>query len=217
MKNIITFSFINSLADKSANRAYDKIKDNPKIIENIKHMLESIKKVKYDKNELTDNDYIQLFNYSYKFIYGFITKGFLLLFISYILNITKETLVVAGAFGIIRIFSGGLHFKSYVKCTIISITTIILLGLFSKYTTINICINTISFLLTGVCILKFAPVENSNRKYKSYERKKFKSIALINLVLLLVLNMFICNTSVVFGIILAGIITLPVVNRNTQC
>lgn len=217
MKNILTFNLIDVLANKSANKTFNKINNDSMSKSNIQQMLENIKKVKYDNNELTDNDYIQLFNYSYKFIYGFITKGFLLLFISYILNITIETLIVAGAFGIIRIFSGGLHFKSYVKCTLISITTIILLGLFSKYITINILINIISFLLTGVCILKFAPVENSNRKYKSYERKKFKCIALINLVLLSGLNIFICNTSVVFGIILAGIITLPVVNRNTQC
>lgn len=217
MNNILTFKFIDIWANKSAKNTYVKIKDSPEQLKSLKEFIEEIKNVKYEENELNELSYTKTFEYGFKIIYGAIIKGGLLLISAWLLNILLPTLVVTASFGIIRVFAGGLHFDSYTKCTYVSLIALLLGGALGKYIPFIMLINIIVFIFTLSMFTSFAPVENKNRPLKEFEKPKFKTIAIINLFFLLVVQCFvdvnIIKESIMFGMLFAGTITLPIVNK----
>lgn len=212
MINIFSFEFINHFSDISAMIVYSKIKNYK--IENI---INSFKKSDNSNMRFTYEDYIDLFSYGFKVIYGAIVKGIILILLACILKVLISTLVVTSSFGIVRIFSGGLHMKSYTKCTYISLTILLLGAFLGKNIPFYNLINIIVFIFTFIMFILFAPVENENRPLKDFEKFKFKIKAIIHLFVLFIIQLFldlnIIKESIMFGVLLAGIITLPIVNK----
>lgn len=217
MNNLLTFNFIDNWSQSSAQHIYNKIKYSTVELSNVRNIIENLKKVKYEDSELTEQSYTELFSYGFKVIYGAIIKGGILLTLALLLNILIPTLVVIASFGIIRVFAGGLHFESYTKCTYISIVFLLMLGVMGSIIPFNNIINIIVFVFTLAMFVSFAPVENQNRPLKDKEKSRFKSITIINLFILLALQSFIdvniIKESIMFGILLSGFITLPIVNK----
>jgi accessory gene regulator B len=180
----------------------------------VKQLIQNIKHVQYTDDELTENAYIQIFFYSFKVIYGAIIKAGLLLSAAWLLDILISTLVVTACFGIIRVFSGGLHFHSYTVCIYSFLATVLCIGDIGSVMPYNWIINLVIFGIVIINIIILAPVEHPNRPFKEGERTKFKKIAIINTLIVFVISLITKYTPVSLGALLAGIIVLPVFNKK---
>jgi len=166
-------------------------------------------------NESHKNKY--LYYYGFQILYGSINKGLLLLLVGLALHILPQMLITTLAFAFLRVFIGGLHFDSYTKCAWISLATLTLFSLLSSLTSYNYIVNTIIFSTLFVIALKYAPVEHKNRILTNNDKIKFKYIVLgmtcILYILQLLINNSSVNNSIMFGVLLAGIIALPIFNN----
>ncbi len=213
---LLNFEFIDTLSKKSGHKLYKNLADKPNGIKNLKEFIENWKHVKYADNDFSEIPCTNMLSYDFKIIYGAIVKGGLLLSLAWLLDILVPTLVVTACFGIIRFFAGGLHFKSYTLCTYVSLISLLSLGYIGSHLPYNWFASTIMFGIVIINIIKFAPVENDNLPIKDGKKPLFKKIALINTVVLFVLNVFICQLPITLGVFMAGIITLPLFNRLKQ-
>ena len=73
------------------------------------------------------------------------------------------------------------------------------------------------FLSVFILILIYAPIEHKNKPIKENKKIKFKIIALFVLTILVIINMFanstIISNSIIYGILLVGLISTPFVNK----
>ncbi len=155
------------------------------------------------------------YNYYYGFqiIYGAANKAILLVLLGLLFQILPQVLIVTLTFAILRVWAGGLHFDSYTKCAYISLFSLIIMGLMAKHIQLDQITNITIFSLVFITFLIYAPVENKNRPLKGNEKIKFKVIAISLLFILFVLSILISSNPIVFGVLLAGLISLPVVNK----
>jgi len=161
-----------------------------------------------------------LYYYGFQILYGAINKGLLLLLVGLLFHILPKILVVALSFMSLRLFIGGLHFDSYTKCAWVSLLTLVLTSLISANTTYNPIINFLVFSTLLVIAIKYAPVEHKNRILTDREKIKFKYIAMgltiILFILQLVIKNEIINNSIMYGVLLAGLIALPIYNKSNN-
>jgi len=160
---------------------------------------------------------IQVYYYGFQIIIGGINKFILLIIPGLLLNILPQLLITTLSFVSLRIWTGGLHLDSYTKCSYISLLSFTITALLSKYIYINQFITMSIFLIVLFLILIYAPIEHPNRPIKEKEKIKYKLIALFVLSTLTIIYMFtnnviICN-SIIYGILLSGIIMLPIINK----
>jgi len=80
---------------------------------------------------------IQVYYYGWQIIIGGINKFLLLIIPGLLLNILPQLLLVTFSFASLRIWTGGLHFDSYPKCSYVSLLSFTLMALLSKYIILN--------------------------------------------------------------------------------
>jgi len=155
--------------------------------------------------------------YGFQIIIGGINKFILLIISGLLLNILPQLLLTTLSFVPLRLFSGGLHLNNYTKCLYFSLLTFIVFGLLAKYIILNQTISIAIFIFVFILILIYAPVEHPNRPLNENKKIRFKIIALLVLTVLYLTtsltNNIIITNSITFGILLAGLITLPVINK----
>ena len=159
--------------------------------------------------------------YGFQIIIGGINKFILLIISGLLLNILPQLLLTTLSFVPLRLFSGGLHLNNYTKCLYFSLLTFIVFGLLAKYIILNQFITMLIFIFVFILILIYAPIEHPNRPLTEKEKRKFKLIALFILDVLFAFNIYFYNVSnnftisnsITYGILLAGLITLPVINK----
>ena len=160
---------------------------------------------------------IQVYYYGLQIIIGGINKFLLLIIPGLLLNILPQLLLVTFSFASLRIWTGGLHYDSYTKCSYISLLSFTITALLAKYIILNQFISMLIFLSVLFLILIYAPIEHPNRPIKEKEKIKFKIIALFVLSTLTIIHMFtnniIISNSIVYGILLSGLISTPFVNK----
>jgi|GEM_PF-2790270 len=196
-------------------------------LENIIKFLDGLTKKQKSKIELLNEDYQSRkylkHNYKYFYYYGFkilwgaLIKGSLLLIVGLVLGILPQMLVVVLAFMSLRVFVGGLHFNSYTKCAWISLATLTLFSLLSALIPYNYIINLSIFLTVFVIAMVYAPVEHKNRLLTDNEKVKFKGISLVIIFILYILQLSInsnwVSNSIMYGVLLSGIIALPIFKK----
>ena len=155
--------------------------------------------------------------YSLQFIYGTINQFLLISVTGLLLNILPQIIITTISFISLRLFSGGLHFDNYKICTYFTLLSFTVFGLLAKYIILSHLITTIIYLLIYFIIFIYAPVEHPNRLLNNSEKTRFKYIALLILTGLYLTtnltNSIIIANSITYGILLAGLITLPIVNK----
>jgi len=160
---------------------------------------------------------IQVYYYGFQIIIGGINKFLLLIISGLLLNILPQLLLTTISFASLRIFTGGLHYDSYTKCSYVSLLSFTLIALLSKYINLNQFISMLIFLSVLFLILIYAPIEHPNKPIKENKKIKFKIIALFVLNILVIINLFTNNTiisnSIIYGILLVGLITTPIINK----
>jgi accessory gene regulator B len=172
----------------------------------------SARKLTLSRNESHKQKYV--YYYGFQILLGAINKGLLLILIGLLLHVLPQIIIVTLSFASLRVFIGGLHFNSYTKCAWVSLFTLVGIGVLSKYTTYSVLFNIAVFLLLFYVIITYAPIEHKNRPLKDDDRSKFKLISYVLLLVIYSVQMLInnpeINNSIMYGVLLAGIIALPI-------
>lgn len=129
--------------------------------------------------------------------YGLITLAEILgmVVISFLMREFILGAVILIAFISIRVYAGGYHAKTLLRCVVMStiLFTLIILGYKMLY--LPIIVKGLIALFLGVLILIFSPVENDNRRLSKNEKKVFKNRALLFYSISLIIFMLIKKLS----------------------
>lgn len=131
----------------------------------------------YNKT-IEDKEY-DLYLYGFKTLIAFIVNISVILFISYLLNIFKETLLFLLCYCPIRQFTGGYHAENYKRCLLafisVYLTNIYIIErlVYSNYDYIIMIAMFISYI--GIC--SYAPLEHRNNPLSKEEKQKYKKVA----------------------------------------
>jgi len=164
----------------------------------------------------TTEDLIGVYNLAFMFPVGAVFKGLLLVIISLILGVFTSVITVVLTFMSLRPIAGGAHFKTYNKCTAISLIQFIGSALIVKYISQCWSIQNIYSLLffciltTLYIIIRYIPRDTPNKPIvEEFKIKKFKRwssyylfIWTIIMTISLLFNLKIIVISSCFGLLL---------------
>lgn len=143
---------------------------------------------------LSDMDSKKL-RYSLEFLYNDFSKTILLFVLFAILGYHLDFIVAAIILFTLRIFTGGLHFKTYTGCLLFSLIFFIaVIYLKNSFILSDNMIITI-YVFSYLTIIGVAPISSKTRpKYSKSKRRNFKILGLVVLTIYFVLNLYL-NTS----------------------
>lgn len=161
-----------------------------------------------------NNEQIERIQYGLESIYLSITKLIVILLMSVLLNIFKETIIVLLLFNLLRTTGFGIHASKSWMCWISSIPTFIGIPLLCKY--INIPI----YILIGIAILSllifvlFAPADTKKRPLiRKKKRIIYKILTVLIGTIYLITIMLIDNTflknALSFSMLIEAILICP--------
>lgn len=153
--------------------------------------------------------------YGLEGFYLTITKAIVILFIAYLFNILKETLLLLLFFNILRSTGFGLHASKSWICLLSSIIFFILLPIISKIIIIPLYIKCILGLLSIMLVYLYAPAD-THKHPLIYKKKRniYKIITTINCIILVIISLVIKNeiisNLIIFGVYSEIIVILPI-------
>ena len=159
------------------------------------HAMHAVKENYPDYNQ----DKLDEIRYGIEGIYLSLTKTIVILFITFLLGIFKEAIIVLIFFNFLRLFAFGLHAKESWQCWISS--SILFIGI--PYLCIYIQLsNIVSYIIIGLSILTYllyAPADTVKRPLiKKHRRIKFKILTILVSIIYIIIfiktnNLFIHN------------------------
>ena len=152
--------------------------------------------------------------YGLEVMYHFITKLIVVIIISLLLHILLENLVFFLFYGLLRMFSYGVHAKTNIGCWVISLSTYIFTGLVIKYMDIT---NLFPLLiLMSLLIIYYSPADTSSKPIISKDlRRKLKIIVTLILAIYILMYLIIKISLFKDAIILSVLLQLIMVNPVT--
>lgn len=165
----------------------------------------------YDYN----NTKISEIKYGIESLYLTITKTIIIFIISFILNITKELMLLFVFYSLIRLTGFGVHAKKSWHCWVTSLITFVLIPLLIKYVTLNKEFIIISYTIFTLLLLEYAPADTEKRPLINKKRRIIYKVLTILLVISYLIysliqkdNITIINT-LYFSILLETLLVLP--------
>lgn len=162
-----------------------------------------------------DNTKISEIKYGIESLYLTITKTIIIFIISFILNITKELMLLFVFYSLIRLTGFGVHAKKSWHCWVTSLITFILIPLLIKYVTLNKEFIIISYIIFTLLLLEYAPADTEKRPLINKKRRIIHKVLTILLVISYLIysliqkdNITIINT-LYFSILLETLLVLP--------
>lgn len=144
-----------------------------------------------------------------------------IILIGLLIDSVKEAVFFFTAFIPLRIFAGGFHSRTPLRCYIYSsiITVAVLLAM--RYINIPLLIYCLIYIVSSVIILFFAPVEDINKPLDDLEKKVYKNrtvkiwiVESIAFIIFELLKMYTLMKCFLFSIILSAIlIVLGIINN----
>lgn len=165
-----------------------------------------------------DDDKLAVIKYGLESIYILITKTIIILLVSYLLGLLKQTVIFLVCYNFIRIPSFGLHATKSWICLVSSLLIFIILPFICTVITIPIYLKIIIGLIGLAFIIKNAPADTYKRPIISKKRRMFfkicSSIVTITMILfsLFIEDQFLAN-SLLFSIILQCFMISPTVYK----
>lgn len=165
-----------------------------------------------------DDDKLAVIKYGLESIYILITKTIIILLVSYLLGLLKQTVIFLVCYNFIRIPSFGLHATKSWICLVSSLLIFIILPFICTVITIPMYLKIIIGLIGLAFIIKNAPADTYKRPIISKKRRMFfkvcSSIVTIAMILfsLLIEDQFLAN-SLLFSIILQCFMISPTVYK----
>ncbi|NMA65399.1 MAG: accessory gene regulator B family protein [Clostridiaceae bacterium] len=169
-------------------------------------------------NNIIKSEDKEIYSYGLEYIISSVLPIIFALVISLIIGMTGSVIIYMLTFVLFRIFAGGYHASSHLKCQILFYTTLAINVLIIRLitmlddTTVKYLTVLISVIASGI-IFWLAPIDNENKPFSKDEYIKFKirtrilnSIILLGLIIGLRLSI---NTSVFLSIAMA-ILTIAI-------
>jgi len=174
-------------------------------------IMNNIKKNKPDTNE----EQLEIIEYGLEGLYLTFTKIIVILLLSIILDIFKETILMLLFYNIIRFFSFGLHAKDSTACLITSLLLFIGGTYLAIYLNINLTIKIILSIICIILIIIYAPADTEKRPLiNKKKRLRFKILSIITSItmafFIIYLNDNYLSNFILIGFIEATIMILPV-------
>lgn len=141
-----------------------------------------------EKQNMIKTDQRSVYKYGINQMLNMLLNILTYLVIGLILHMTLETILFTSAYIPLRIYAGGFHAKTPLKCWIISGIMLFAVLLFMKYVTINAFKYDIIAIICAGFILILSPVEDKNKPLDDKEKPiyKFRSIIVLSAELLIV-------------------------------
>lgn len=145
----------------------------------IKYLSDNITDFFYS-NKIIEEEDREIYVYGLQLIISTIIGITLILVLGLIINKLFYSIIFLISFIPIRMYSGGYHASSYVKCnlTLISLYLVTMSAVIYTPSVYVIKISTIMVIITIYIVLKYAPVDNENKKLTENRKKINKRITL---------------------------------------
>lgn len=164
---------------------------------------------KYNKEQLEE------IKYGIESLYLVITKFIVIIGISIILKIFKETILLLALYNFLRAFAFGIHASKSIYCWISSIISFIIIPLICK----NIVFPNFFFIIISIisliCFILYAPADTKKRPLINAKKRKYYkiisiSLAIIYIILIFIIKNSLLRNSLLFSLILETILILPI-------
>ena len=150
-----------------------------------------------------DKKNYQKMKYGIDIIYINISKTAVLIILSVILGIVKETLLLLSVFTCVRLSGFGYHSNNTIKCTVIGIIA-----------------GMVVYLICLIIFLRYAPIETMKRPIGNSRKKFFKKITVITATCLFIVAFCIgenvYRNIIIIGISLEAVMILPIMKIIIQ-
>lgn len=175
------------------------------------------------RNNIIENEKISVYEYGFEVIISTLI-GFLLVFISgVVLGELASAMIFYGLFVVVRLFTGGYHADSHIKCKLTLLSLCLLVLLSTKYFIHLFSFGLhLFFLITYfVTVFLFAPIEHKNAPLTDNLKNRNKKISVIIAIILTAVNILcyvyfpkvsIASSFTLF--IIAILIILPIISRK---
>ncbi|MCI8777849.1 MAG: accessory gene regulator AgrB [Bacilli bacterium] len=154
-----------------------------------------------------DKEKLEIIKYGLESIYILITKMIVILTVSYLLGLIKETLIFLICYNFIRMPSFGLHATKSWICLVSSLLVFIILPFGCKVIQISFYLKIIMGLIGLAFIMKNAPADTYKRPIISKKRRLFlKIISSITALCMIIASLFIKNQFLANSLLVAIIL-----------
>jgi len=178
-------------------------------------LLNNIKtNIKKNNKNITEEQ-LEIIEYGLESLYLTFTKIIVILLLSIVLDIFKETLYMILFYNVIRLFAFGLHAKNSISCLVTSLILFIGGTYLSIYLSINLSLKIILSIISIILIAIYAPADTEKRPLINRKKRiRFKILSIITSIIVTILivyydNHFISNFMLI-GMIEATIMILPI-------
>lgn len=165
----------------------------------IKYLSENITNYFYT-NEIISKEEKEIYVYGLHLIFSSVIGIAIILALGVLLNNLVNTVLFLSAFISVRMYSGGYHANSYIKCNM-TLITIYLITMAAVNFIPREIIGTSSAVLIALTIyivLKYAPVDNENKKLTKKQKVKNKRITLFLLSVFYILSLVLYSFNIKF-------------------
>ncbi len=139
------------------------------------------------KEKIISEEQRAIYIYGFELVICSIISLIIVILIACITGMYYECVVYYVVFSITRLFCGGFHAETYLKCKIIYVGGLLItLGIYKTINILQPLYWLILFIFASLIIGHFAPIENENKPLSVSKKKKSKNITLALIILWLV-------------------------------
>lgn len=160
-----------------------------------------------NKNYVYDNNTLDRVKYGLEIIYISITKTIVILSISAVLGLIKETILMILFINGIRKFAYGIHAKKSWQCYISSILIFIILPYIFKFIEFNVIQKVSISIISFIGYALFAPADTHKRPLPNKKHRKELKINTLVVCSIYILIIFISKNELLNNIIILSMIT----------
>lgn len=167
------------------------------------------------KNKQYTKDEIDIMAYGLEAVYLTVTKMVVIFALAILLGVFKEVILLLISYNIIRSQAFGIHASKSSYCLISSIIMFIGGALLCKYIILPLYLMIVIAIICSVCLFLYAPADTYKRPIVNVKkRKRFKICSsifgIVYTILIIVFNDYSIANYLLFGMIEAVIIILPI-------
>ena len=127
-----------------------------------------------EKQNMIQTDRINIYKYGINQMFNMLLNIATFLVIGLIFHMTLETIIFTAAYIPLRIYAGGFHAITTLKCWIVSAVMLIAVLSAIKYADLKLYVFDILALIGIAVILVLSPVEDKNKPLDELEKKIYK-------------------------------------------
>lgn len=153
-------------------------------------------------------DEIAIYRYGFDALFTVLLQMISIFILAIVVGNFFETLLFYLAFIPLRIYAGGYHANTRLKCYLLSLANYFLFSVALVFVPGNIYFALIvcGCVLSSVIVLKYAPIVHRNRKVNDDSKKRYRTVSVvigsIEIIMLLILQVFFKENPFIFAFFL---------------